>query len=131
MKLIFFGGILAVFIILNVLPGVVPAYHGRARHCTGELRSDTISILDSKNKTPLRITEGTKMTNGKSSWMEIGLNRIRSTTKLTVLGNCCWEIKGRDKRQGQNNMRQTFSPGPQSRTPRISYIKFVRAANRC
>ena len=26
------------------------------------------------------------MTNGKSSWMDIGLNRIRSTTKLTVLG---------------------------------------------
>ena len=60
MKLILFGGVLAVFIILNVLPnveggaGFVPAYHGRARHCTGELSLDTISILDSKNKTPLR-----------------------------------------------------------------------------
>jgi len=131
MKLIFFGGILAVFIILNVLPGVVPAYHGRARHCTGELRSDTISILDSKNKTPLRITERTKMTNGKSSWTDIGLNRIRSTTKLTVLGNCCWEIKGRNKRQGQNNQIQKFPPGTQSKTPRISYITSVSARNRC
>ena len=40
-----------------------------------------------------RITQRTKMINGKSKWMDIGLNRIRSTTKIRVIGNCCWEIK--------------------------------------
>ena len=60
MKLLFFGGFLAVFIILNVLPnveggaGALSGYHGRARHCIGELKLNTISALDSKNKTPLR-----------------------------------------------------------------------------
>ena len=71
------------------------------------------------------------MTNGKSSWMDIGLNRIRSTTKIMVIGNCCWEIKGRNKSQGRNNKIQKFKPGTYKRTPSISYIKFVRAANRC
>ena len=43
-----------------------------------------------------RITQRTKMINGKSKWMDIGLNRIRSTTKIRVIGNCCWEIKVRN-----------------------------------
>ena len=60
MKLVLFGAVLAVFIILNVLPnveggaGAVSAQYGRAQHCTGELKLYTISSLDSKNKKPLR-----------------------------------------------------------------------------
>ena len=63
--------------------------------------------------------------------MDIGLNRIRSTTKIKVIGNCCWEIKGRNKRQGRNNKTQKFKPGTFKETPRFSYIEFVRGANRC
>ena len=60
MKLVLFGAVLAVFIILNVLPnveggaGAVSAQYGRAKHCRGELKLYTISSLDSKIKTPLR-----------------------------------------------------------------------------
>ena len=72
-----------------------------------------------------RITQRTKMINGKSKWMDIGLNRIRSTTKIKVIGNCCWEIKGR------NRQRQKFNVGTISQRPRFAYIKSVRAANRC
>ena len=60
MKLILFGGVLVVFVILNALPnveggaGAVSAQYGRAQHCTGELKLYTISSLDSKIKKPLR-----------------------------------------------------------------------------
>ena len=42
-----------------------------------------------------------------------------------VLGNCCWEIKGR------NRQRQQFNVGTRNQRPRFAYIKSVRAANRC
>ena len=60
MKLVLFGAVLAVSIILNVLPiveggaGFVSAQYGRPKHCTGELKLYTISSLDSKIKTPLK-----------------------------------------------------------------------------
>ena len=60
MKLVLFGGVLAVFIILNVLPnveggaGFVSAQYGRPQHCIGELKLYTISSLDSKIKKPIK-----------------------------------------------------------------------------
>ena len=68
------------------------------------------------------------MTDGKSRVMFMrrkGMKKLFKTTKVTVLGNCCWEIKGR------NRQRQKFNVGTINQRPRFAYIKSVRAANRC
>ena len=72
------------------------------------------------------------MTNGKSRWMLIRRNRFMNafrTIKVTVIGNCCWEIKGQNN--WTDSQRQKFKAGTRNKTPRIAYIKRVRAANRC
>ena len=79
-----------------------------------------------------RKTDGTKKSKGgkyENYWIKGEKKRWVQTNKVTVVGNCCWQVKNRKKRQRKKS--QYFSTGTRSKRPNFAHISKARPKEHC